>query len=149
MGFGNIGLELAKRLHPFGVRIIATKRSWAQNSSQLNGNESKTRRWYFQCLNSYSMGSIPFHKGASDDLVDEKGTHEDIHKYASAADIVVCCLCLNSETVRLLLWLLSSCLWRNDHCRNYVLCITRNSLSIFLISICCLYKITICSLAVH
>ena len=40
MGFGNIGLELAKRLRPFGVRIIATKRSWAQNSSQLNGNKS-------------------------------------------------------------------------------------------------------------
>lgn len=73
MGFGNIGLELAKRLRPFGVRIIATKRKWAQNSSQLNG--------------------------ASDDLVDEKGAHEDIHKFASIADIVVCCLCLNRETV--------------------------------------------------
>lgn len=52
------------------------------------------------------MGSIPFHKGAIDDLVDEKGAHEDIQKFASVADIVVCCLCLNSETVRLLLCLL-------------------------------------------
>ncbi|XP_031744549.1 uncharacterized protein LOC101215987 isoform X4 [Cucumis sativus] len=73
MGFGNIGLELAKRLRPFGVRIIATKRSWTENSSQLNG--------------------------ASEDLVDQKGAHEDIQKFASIADIVVCCLCLNSETV--------------------------------------------------
>ncbi|TYK31533.1 hydroxypyruvate reductase [Cucumis melo var. makuwa] len=73
LGFGNIGLELAKRLRPFGVRIIATKRSWPENSSQLNG--------------------------ASEDLVDQKGAHEDIKKFASIADIVVCCLCLNSETV--------------------------------------------------
>ncbi|KAL9251939.1 Hydroxypyruvate reductase-like protein [Drosera capensis] len=28
MRFGNIGLELAKRLKPFGVKIIATKRSF-------------------------------------------------------------------------------------------------------------------------
>lgn len=28
MGFGNIGIELAKRLRPFGVKILATKRSW-------------------------------------------------------------------------------------------------------------------------
>jgi hypothetical protein len=33
-------------------------------------------------------------------LVDEKGGHEDIHKFASNADIVVCCLSLNGETVR-------------------------------------------------
>lgn len=32
MGFGNIGIELAKRLRPFGVKIIATKRSWALHS---------------------------------------------------------------------------------------------------------------------
>ena len=31
MGFGNIGIDLAKRLKPFGVKIIATKRSWASN----------------------------------------------------------------------------------------------------------------------
>ncbi|XP_022143657.1 uncharacterized protein LOC111013515 isoform X1 [Momordica charantia] len=71
LGYGNIGLELAKRLCPFGVRIIATKRSWTA-SSQLNG--------------------------ANDDLVDEKGVHKDINKFASIADIVVCCLSLNSET---------------------------------------------------
>ena len=29
MGFGNIGIKLAQRLRPFGVKIIATKRSWA------------------------------------------------------------------------------------------------------------------------
>lgn len=37
------------------------------------------------------------------DLVDEKGGHEDIHKFASNADIIVCCLSLNRQTVRMLL----------------------------------------------
>ena len=32
-------------------------------------------------------------------LVDLKGTHEDIYDFAKEADIVVCCLSLNSETV--------------------------------------------------
>ena len=35
LGFGNIGIDLAKRLRPFGVKIIATKRSW---TSHLNGS---------------------------------------------------------------------------------------------------------------
>lgn len=34
MGFGAIGTDVAKRLKPFGVKIIATKRKWG---SQLNG----------------------------------------------------------------------------------------------------------------
>lgn len=37
--------------------------------------------------------------GTHDDLVDEKGGHEKILKFASRADIVVCCLALNSATV--------------------------------------------------
>lgn len=40
LGFGNIGIELAKRLRPFGVKIIGTKRSWAShlnNSGQSDG----------------------------------------------------------------------------------------------------------------
>ncbi|GLT63840.1 hypothetical protein SLA2020_363730 [Shorea laevis] len=77
MGFGNIGIELAKRLRPFGVKIIATKRRWSSNSEvtlQSNAN------------------------GITDDLVDEKGSHEDLHRFASNADIVVCCLILNKET---------------------------------------------------
>ncbi|PHU19851.1 hypothetical protein BC332_11002 [Capsicum chinense] len=32
------------------------------------------------------------------DLVDERGSHADILKFASKADIVVCCLAMNSET---------------------------------------------------
>ncbi|KAI9200320.1 hypothetical protein LWI28_005927 [Acer negundo] len=82
MGFGNIGVHLAKRLRPFGVKIIATKRSWASHnevSSQSN--------------------ALPVENGIIDDLVDEKGIHEDSHKFASKADIVVCCLILNKETV--------------------------------------------------
>ncbi|KAK9713664.1 hypothetical protein RND81_06G043100 [Saponaria officinalis] len=69
MGLGSIGCELAKRLKPFDVRIIATKRSWTSNENDCVAN-----------------------------LVDEKGTHDDVHKFASMADIVVCCLNMNRET---------------------------------------------------
>ncbi|KAH7511548.1 hypothetical protein FEM48_ZijujUnG0004300 [Ziziphus jujuba var. spinosa] len=79
LGFGNIGVELAKRLRPFGVKIIGTKRSWA---SHLNNS-----------------GRSDVQNGVDDDLIDEKGAHGDIQKFASKADIVVCCLSLNSETV--------------------------------------------------
>ncbi|XP_073288145.1 uncharacterized protein [Primulina huaijiensis] len=78
MGFGNIGIHLAKRLRPFGVKILATKRTWPSPS------------WNSASFNGY---------GTDDDLVDEKGGHGDILKFASQADIVVCCLSLNSETV--------------------------------------------------
>ncbi|KAF3445389.1 hypothetical protein FNV43_RR10565 [Rhamnella rubrinervis] len=79
LGYGNIGIELAKRLRPFGVKIIGTKRSWT----------------------SYVKNShhLDVQNGVPDDFIDEKVNHEDIHKFASKADIVVCCLCLNSETV--------------------------------------------------
>jgi phosphoglycerate dehydrogenase-like enzyme len=69
MGFGNIGIHLAKRLRPFGVKILATKRSWASS-----------------------------HGESHDDLIDEKGVHGDIYKFASRADIIICCLTMNSET---------------------------------------------------
>ncbi|WJX36406.1 hypothetical protein P8452_24287 [Trifolium repens] len=77
LGFGNIGIDLARRLKPFGVKVIATKRSWssyAQNTNELSKNDV-------------------------DALVDVKGSHEDIYEFAAKADIVVCCLILNSETV--------------------------------------------------
>ncbi|PON79383.1 Erythronate-4-phosphate dehydrogenase [Parasponia andersonii] len=63
LGFGNIGIDLAKRLRPFGVKIIATKRSWTSHSLQCS---------------TYG----------GDVLVDKKGSHEDIYKFASEADIV-------------------------------------------------------------
>ncbi|KAL5078449.1 hypothetical protein RYX36_017433 [Vicia faba] len=75
LGFGNIGMDLALRLKPFGVKVIATKRSWA--SSAQHRSEIKND---------------------VDDLVDEKGTPKDIYDFAAKADIVVCCLSLNSET---------------------------------------------------
>lgn len=46
MGFGNIGIDLAKRLRPFGVKIIATKRSWvaqSQDSCQSKGMQGHKR----------------------------------------------------------------------------------------------------------
>lgn len=72
MGFGGIGFQLAKRLRPFGVKVLATKRSWDS--------------------------TLQSHGGTYDDLVDEKGGLQDFHKFAQAADIVVCCLAMNSET---------------------------------------------------
>ncbi|XP_030513037.1 hydroxypyruvate reductase isoform X2 [Rhodamnia argentea] len=81
VGFGNIGVDLAKRLRPFGVKIIATRRSWCLNSQaplQSNGLDQN---------------------GMSGDLVDVKGSHNDICNFAGEADIVVCCLSLNKDTV--------------------------------------------------
>ncbi|KAK2976091.1 hypothetical protein RJ640_009523 [Escallonia rubra] len=78
MGFGNIGIHLAKRLRPFDVKILATKRSWTSN---------------LQTSREYDVQN-----GTYDDLVDKKGVHEDIHYFASIADIVVCCLAMNHET---------------------------------------------------
>lgn len=50
---------------------------------------------------AYEMtSSFPGPNYGCNDLVDDKGTHEDIYKFASEADIVVCCLLLNNETVR-------------------------------------------------
>ncbi|GAV69540.1 2-Hacid_dh domain-containing protein/2-Hacid_dh_C domain-containing protein [Cephalotus follicularis] len=80
MGLGNIGINLAKRLRPFGVKIIATKRSWSSHSQ------------------AFESTAVPIQNGEIDDLVDEKGGHEDIFEFASRADIVVCCLSLNKET---------------------------------------------------
>lgn len=37
--------------------------------------------------------------GTHEELVDEKGSHQDILKFASRADIIVCCLAMNKETV--------------------------------------------------
>ncbi|KAL3335089.1 hypothetical protein AABB24_031348 [Solanum stoloniferum] len=76
MGFGNIGVHLAKRLRPFDVKIIATKRSWRDLCIGINGT-------------NYNY----------DDLVDERGCHDDILKFASKADIVTCCLPMTTETI--------------------------------------------------
>ncbi|KAK7271394.1 hypothetical protein RJT34_27252 [Clitoria ternatea] len=76
LGFGNIGVDLAKRLQPFGVKVIATKRSWA----------------------SYAQDTGKLSRNDADNHVDVKGSHEDIYDFARKADIVVCCLRLNSET---------------------------------------------------
>ncbi|KAJ9537000.1 hypothetical protein OSB04_029733 [Centaurea solstitialis] len=81
MGFGNIGIELAKRLRPFGVKILATKRNWA--SSVPNGSNST---------------EPTSQNGTHEDLVDEKGSHKDIYEFAKISDIVVCCLRMNNET---------------------------------------------------
>ncbi|CAI9285115.1 unnamed protein product [Lactuca saligna] len=77
LGFGNIGIQLAKRIRPFGVKILATKRTWP---SFLPNNSNSTEA------------------NSQNDLVDEKGSHEDIYEFAKISDIIVCCLSMNSET---------------------------------------------------
>ncbi|KAK9110050.1 hypothetical protein Sjap_018110 [Stephania japonica] len=89
LGFGNIGIDLAKRLKPFGVKVLATKRHWVSNMQifrQQNGHCSDTQ------APSTESGDL-------DNLVDKKGGPEDLFDFASEADIVVCCLLLNKETV--------------------------------------------------
>lgn len=82
LGYGNIGIHLAKRLRPFGVKILATKRSWPSNMQ--NSCETDV--------------SSPSQNGIVDDFVDEKGSHGDVYTFASEADIIVCCLSMNAET---------------------------------------------------
>lgn len=82
LGFGNIGIELAKRLRPFGVKILATKRNWPSYIPNNNSNSTEATS----------------QNGTHDNLVDEKGSHEDIHEFAKISDIIVCCLTMNSET---------------------------------------------------
>ncbi|XP_047267987.1 formate dehydrogenase isoform X3 [Capsicum annuum] len=81
LGFGNIGIHLAKRLRPFDVKILATKRSWGRLAQDSSKSEAP-----------------PVENDCYADLVDERGSHADILKFASKADIVVCCLAMNSET---------------------------------------------------
>ncbi|KAJ4757095.1 D-3-phosphoglycerate dehydrogenase [Rhynchospora pubera] len=73
LGFGAIGIDLAKRLRPFGVKILATKRKWPSDDS---------------CCSNDEIGG----------LVDKKGTPENMYEFAGEADIVVACLSLNKET---------------------------------------------------
>ncbi|XP_020599280.1 uncharacterized protein LOC110038728 isoform X2 [Phalaenopsis equestris] len=79
LGFGAIGFELAKRLRPFGVTIIATKRNWHPKSTQFYSSNEKSDE--------------------VDGLVDRKGGPHEIYEFAGEADIVVTCLTLNPETV--------------------------------------------------
>uniref|UniRef100_A0A0D9WXH8 Phosphoglycerate dehydrogenase n=1 Tax=Leersia perrieri TaxID=77586 RepID=A0A0D9WXH8_9ORYZ len=60
LGFGAIGVELAKRLRPFGVKILATKRNWSSDTLPCD----------------------------IDELVDKKGGPEDMYDLAGEADIV-------------------------------------------------------------
>ncbi|XP_010243885.1 PREDICTED: uncharacterized protein LOC104587840 isoform X2 [Nelumbo nucifera] len=88
MGFGNIGIDLAKRLRPFGVRILATKRRWTSDlleSCQTNDSFARSPAFNIQ-------------SDAYNSLVDKKGGPEDLYDFAREADIVVVCLLLNRET---------------------------------------------------
>ncbi|KAK1288822.1 hypothetical protein QJS10_CPB19g00079 [Acorus calamus] len=86
LGFGNIGLDLATRLKPFGVRILATKRRWALDLEQSNDSTDGSQG---SSIQSHKIG----------ELVDKRGGPDDIYDFAGEADIVVICLALNHDTV--------------------------------------------------
>ncbi|KAK3126788.1 hypothetical protein QOZ80_7AG0562620 [Eleusine coracana subsp. coracana] len=71
LGFGAIGVEVAKRLRPFGVKVHATKRNWASDTLPCD----------------------------VDGLVDKKGGPDDMYQFAREADIVITCMTLTNETV--------------------------------------------------
>uniref|UniRef100_A0A1D1XYF7 Glyoxylate reductase n=1 Tax=Anthurium amnicola TaxID=1678845 RepID=A0A1D1XYF7_9ARAE len=75
-GFGAIGVDLARRLQPFGVQVLAIKRKWGTEMPKPNDLESDR-----------IVG-----------LVDEKGGLNKLYDFAAKADIVVTCLTLNAET---------------------------------------------------
>jgi len=100
-------MDLAKRLQPFGVQVMATKRSWAscgQEASKLSrsiflpnccGHTCYKPHLFIYFLTCFLL----FVEDDAHDLVDVKGSHEDIYDFARKADIVVCCIRLNNETV--------------------------------------------------
>jgi len=101
-------MDLAKRLQPFGVKVIATKRSWAsyaQHASKLSRSIFLPSCCGLSLVNKPNLFfefltcSLLLVEDDAEDLVDVKGSHEDIYEFARKADIVVCCLTLNRETV--------------------------------------------------
>ncbi|CAM6034593.1 unnamed protein product [Sphagnum compactum] len=78
LGYGNIGKELANRLRPFGVKILAIRRSWTKKVNPLKG--------YRDGIDN------------GDQRIDEKGGIECLLEFASRADIIVICCVLNHET---------------------------------------------------
>ncbi|KAG2640844.1 hydroxypyruvate reductase-like [Panicum virgatum] len=70
LGFGAIGVEVAKRLRPFGVKVLATKRNWSSDTLPCD----------------------------VDEMVDKKGGPEDMYDFAGEANIVITCMALNNET---------------------------------------------------
>jgi len=70
LGYGNIGKELAKRLRPFGVHVLAARRSWSGEKASDD----------------------------DDELVQEKGGMERTLEFASRADIVATCCTVNPST---------------------------------------------------
>jgi len=85
LGYGNIGKELAIRLRPFGVKILAIKRSWTKEVNPLNGYRDE---------NAVMSSGID----NGDQRIDEKGGIECLLEFASRADIIVTCCVLNHET---------------------------------------------------
>lgn len=88
LGYGNIGKDLAVRLRPFGVKILAIRRSWGSAANLKKLDETTTSQ-------TQSMDRISI----DDDLLDAKGGSECLLEFASQADIVVTCCLLNAETV--------------------------------------------------
>ncbi|CAL5435138.1 unnamed protein product [Camellia sinensis] len=87
-----IAVKQKKHGDPVGETLLGKAVSFKQFSSSA----VQSKRTEHTCIASLTQN------GMNDDLVDDKGFHEDIHTFASNADIVICCLLMNSETGALL-----------------------------------------------
>ncbi|ERN20040.1 uncharacterized protein LOC18448450 isoform X2 [Amborella trichopoda] len=81
LGYGNIGVDLAARLKPFGVKILATKRSWSSVSQDSRTHDGLDRNGKF-----------------NNGVVGKKGDMGSIYDFAGEADIVFACINLNKDT---------------------------------------------------
>jgi hypothetical protein len=90
-------VEIAKRLKPFGVNILATKRNWSPGSLPCG------KLLLISCLHENSLRDPPVTSNIPcadiDGLVDKKGGPEDMYELAGEADIVITCLLQTIETV--------------------------------------------------
>jgi hypothetical protein len=90
-------MEIAKRLKPFGVKILATKRNWSLGSLPC-GKLLLISGPHENSLHAPPVTSnIPC--ADVDGLVDKKGGPEDMYELAGEADIVITCLLQTNETV--------------------------------------------------
>ena len=90
-------MEIAKRLRPFGVKILATKRNWSSNTVSCGKLQQLQHHSLIRCCVIFLSQNIAI--ADLDGLVDKKGGPEDMYELVQEADIVITCMTLNNESV--------------------------------------------------